>query len=229
MSENTQTSPTASSSASKSMILTLGFVTTLSGFLIVTAFQATKPVIEENKRLSIQKTVLEVIQGATAYKHFIINDKGELLEASPSLKGTNVYAGYDANGKLMGLAAEGRAQGYSGAVETIYAYKPDCQCITGVKVIKQTETPGLGDKVMTDKSFVANFEKLDVQLNAAGTALANAIVAVKHGSKKNPWEVDAISGATISSRAIAKGLNGSAQEVLPKIVPLLSKIEGAKP
>ena len=216
-----------SGNTSKAMIATLGFVTALSGFLIVTVYQATKPAIEENKRLAIQKTVLEVIKGATAYKHFVINDKGELLAAAPGLKGTNVYAGYDAGGKLTGLAAEGRAQGYSGAVETIYAYTPSCQCITGVKVIKQTETPGLGDKVITNKDFVANFDKLDATVN--GDALANAIVAVKHGSKKNPWEIDAISGATISSKAIAKGLNGSAQDVLPKVVPLLSQMEGAKP
>lgn len=216
-----------SGNTSKAMIATLGFVTALSGFLIVTVYQATKPAIEENKRLAIQKTVLEVIKGATAYKHFVINDKGELLAAAPGLKGTNVYAGYDAQGKLTGLAAEGRAQGYSGAVETIYAYTPSCQCITGVKVIKQTETPGLGDKVITNKDFVANFDKLDATVK--GDTLANAIVAVKHGSKKNPWEIDAISGATISSKAIAKGLNGSAQDVLPKVVPLLSQMEGAQP
>ncbi|QTR53605.1 RnfABCDGE type electron transport complex subunit G [Thiothrix unzii] len=216
-----------SGNTSKAMIATLGFVTALSGFLIVTVYQATKPAIEENKRLAIQKTVLEVIKGATAYKHFVINEKGELLAAAPGLKGTNVYAGYDAGGKLTGLAAEGRAQGYSGAVETIYAYTPSCQCITGVKVIKQTETPGLGDKVITNKDFVANFDKLDATVK--GDALANAIVAVKHGSKKNPWEIDAISGATISSKAIAKGLNGSAQDVLPKVVPLLSQMEGAQP
>lgn len=217
------------------MIATLGFVTALSGFLIVTVYQATKPAIEENKRLSIQKTVLEVIKGATADKHFIINDKGELLEAVPGMKGINIYAGYDARGKLMGVAVEGSAQGYSGSVDTIYAYTPACECITGIKVIKQTETPGLGDKVITDKNFVANFDKLEAKVNAAGDALANAIVAVKHGAKHNPWEIDAISGATISSKAIAKGLNGSAQQVLPKVVPLLPTIEskftseGAKP
>ena len=216
-----------SGNTSKAMIATLGFVTALSGFLIVTVYQATKPAIEENKRLRIQQTVLEVIKGATAYKPFVITANGDLLEATPDLKGTNVYAGYDAQGKLMGLAAEGRAQGYSGAVETIYAYTPSCQCITGVKVIKQTETPGLGDKVITNKDFVANFDKLDATVK--GAALANAIVAVIDGSKKNRWEIDAISGATISSKAIAKGLNGSAQDVLPKVVPLLSQMEGAQP
>lgn len=218
-----------SANTSKAMIMTLGFVTALSGFLIVTAYQATKDKIEENKRQSIQKTVLEVVKGAASFKHFVLNDKGELLESTPGMKGTNVYAGYDAQGKLLGVAAEGSAQGYSGSVDTIYAYTPACECITGLKVIRQTETPGLGDKVLTDKDFVANFEKLEAKVDAAGKALANAIVAVKHGTKKNPWEIDAISGSTITSKAVAKGLNNSAQNVLPKVLPLLPKIEGAKP
>ena len=69
-----------------------------------------------------------------------------------------------------------------------------------------------------------------ITTNCAVLGVALSLIHIfKHGSKKNAWEVDAISGATISSRAIAKGLNGSAQEVLPKIVPLLSTIEGAKP
>ncbi|WGZ94140.1 MAG: hypothetical protein QJT81_20540 [Candidatus Thiothrix putei] len=33
----------------------------------------------------------------------------------------NTDAGYDAQGKLVGVAAEGSAQGYSGSVDTIYA------------------------------------------------------------------------------------------------------------
>ncbi|HID07807.1 MAG TPA: FMN-binding protein, partial [Armatimonadetes bacterium] len=69
------------------------------------------------------------------------------------------------------------------------------------------ETPGLGDKIITDKKFQKNFEALDAKLNKNGTALANAIVTVKAGSKKHDWQIDAISGATISSRAIGKALD----------------------
>ncbi|OOZ57680.1 hypothetical protein BOW42_00870 [Solemya velum gill symbiont] len=91
------------------------------------------------------------------------------------------------------------------------------------------ETPGLGDKIITDKNFVANFDALDVRLNSDATALANAVVLVKKGSKTNPWEVDAITGATISSNAVAKAINASAQQLLPQIQPYLEELEGAQP
>lgn len=220
--------PSAPASASKAMIITLGLVTALSGFLVVSTFQYTKPLIEENKRLGIEKAVLQVIPGAASYKHMVLTDK-ELLPETANATGTNVYVGYDASGKFVGLAAEGGAQGYADIIQIIYGYKPDCECVTGIKVIKLAETPGLGDKIITDKNFVANFDALEVKLNAEKSALANAVVAVKHGSKQNPWEVDAISGATISSKAVAKGINNSAQALLPKIAPFLPQLQGAKP
>ncbi|MEW8061985.1 MAG: FMN-binding protein, partial [Candidatus Thiodiazotropha sp.] len=86
------------------------------------------------------------------------------------------------------------------------------------------ETPGLGDKIITDANFVANFEALDARLSGDGQALENEIVTVKHGSKQNPWEIDAISGATISSKAVGKALNQSAKRLLPDLVPQLDKL-----
>lgn len=61
---------------------------------------------------------------------------------------------------------------------------------------------------------------------ADGTALANPIKVVKHGSKRNPWEIDAISGATVTTKAVGKGINDSAQRLLPRLVPHLDKVRG---
>jgi electron transport complex protein RnfG len=47
--------------------------------------------------------------------------------------------------------------------------------------------------------------------------LLNEIITVKHGTKKHPWEIDAISGATVSSKAIGKMLNNSAKKQFPRI------------
>lgn len=47
--------------------------------------------------------------------------------------------------------------------------------------------------------------------------LLNEIITVKHGTKKHPWEIDAISGATVSSKAIGKMLNKSAKIQFPRI------------
>jgi electron transport complex protein RnfG len=88
------------------------------------------------------------------------------------------------------------------------------------------ETPGIGDKIYTDAAFLANFEALDARLDASGTALANPIRVVKHGSKRKPWEIDAISGATVTSKAVGRGINDSAQRLLPRLAPNLDQLRG---
>ena len=53
--------------------------------------------------------------------------------------------------------------------------------------------------------------------NTERSALAHAIVTVKHGKKVEAWEIDAISGATVTSRAVGKALNDSAQVLVPAV------------
>ena len=84
-----------------------------------------------------------------------------------------------------------------------------------------------GQDIMTDTHLLFSqetrdtkpwiFEALDAKLTDAGDALAHKIVAVKAGKKQSAWEVDAISGATISSVAVAKALDRSMQRVAPLI------------
>ena len=92
--------------------------------------------------------------------------------------------------------------------------------------MESKETPGLGDKIETDPDFLRNFERLDASLAEDQSKLANAIVPVKKGEKTNPWEVDGITGATISSVAIANILDGSAQYWVPRINAKLADFEG---
>jgi electron transport complex protein RnfG len=208
------------------MILILGLVATVSGLLVVIAYKLTLPIIEENKRIAIEQAVFQVVPGASERKDFVL--VGDQLYKATDKKtddGMSVYVAYDGNGVLKGIAAEAAAQGYANIIRLLYGYDPDCQCITGIKVIKLSETPGLGDKIITDQEFVANFNHLDVRLNSSGTALANSIVTVKHGTKTQPWEIDAISGATISSRAVGKALNQSAQVLLPGLATHVEELK----
>jgi electron transport complex protein RnfG len=207
------------------MIRTLMGIAMLSGFLVVLTYQLTKPIIAENQRRAIEAAVFNVIPGAVARKDFVITD-GELnlATADKPTEGILVYAGYDSEGELKGVAAKAAAQGYADMIHILYGYDPACECIRGIKVLKLAETPGLGDKIITDANFVANFEALDARLSSDGETLANEIVTVKHGTKQNPWEIDAISGATISSKAVGKAINQSAKQVLPDLVPHLNKL-----
>jgi len=150
---------------------------------------------------------------------------GKLQPAGESAAGESVYAGYDANGELMGIAARAAAQGYADMIHLLYGYDPACECIRGIKVLKMAETPGLGDKIIKDADFQANFDALDARVDMQQMALANPIITVKHGSKQHPWEIDAISGATISAKAVGKALNQSAQALLPQLQPLIQQID----
>jgi electron transport complex protein RnfG len=206
--------PTPKRTSSTRMITVLGLVSMLSGFLVVLVYQLTLAPIAENKRVMIEKAIFQVVPGAVSRKDFIVSEQG-ITPASEG-EGIHIYAAYDADGKLKGIAAEAAAQGYADMISLLFGYDPACQCITGISVLKMAETPGLGDKIITDADFVANFEALDATV--AGDALANPIVTVKSGTKNNPWEIDAISGATVSSNAVGKALNLSAQRLLPLLV-----------
>ncbi|WP_256857833.1 hypothetical protein [Solemya velum gill symbiont] len=95
------TSTRAHKTTSTAMILTLGLVTALSGFLVVFVYQATKPVIAENKRLAIEQAVLQVIPGAESFTPMLLTEDA-LVPVAPGIEGTRVYAGYDGENSFIG-------------------------------------------------------------------------------------------------------------------------------
>jgi electron transport complex protein RnfG len=221
------TAPAPALTSSKAMILTLGLVATLCGILIVSAYQGTLSAVNANKRIKLERAVFQVIPGAATMKEFIATTGGIAPANGDSTNGgVKFYAAYDQAGALKGIAAEAAATGYADLVRVLYAYDPEKQAITGIGVVSMRETPGIGDKILTDKDFLKNFEALDVTLAPDMKALANAVKTVKHGTKQHPWEIDAISGATVTSKAVGKGINDSTQRLLPLLVPNLDKLKG---
>lgn len=217
------------STPSAAMIRTLGIVATVCGILLVLTYQNTLDAINANKRIALERAVFKVIPGAKTMKEFHVGRAGLVPEGAAAPEGAvKFYAAYDAAGQLKGLAAEAAGMGYADMVRVLYAYNPEKQAIDGFGVVGHRETPGIGDKIIFDKAFLKNFEALDARLNAAGDALANAIKVVKHGSKQNPWEIDAIAGATVTSRAVARGVNDSAQKLVPLLAPHLDKLKETK-
>ena len=210
------------------MLRTLGGIAMLSGLLVVLVFQYTQPIIEENKRIAIEQAVSRVIPGVVSKKDFILGPDGLFDAGGRDLKGEKVYAAYDAKGELKGVALEAAATGYQDVIRILYGYNQDCQCVTGIKVLKMAETPGLGDKIAFDPDFLKNFEALDARLNEAKNALENTIVTVKHGTKREQWEIDSISGATISSKAIGRMINDSGQRMFPLIIKHLDELRAGQ-
>jgi len=208
------------------MIRTLGAIAMLSGLLVVLVFQYTKPIIAENQRIGIEKAVFKVVPGASRRVDIMLGESGVMTPGENGGTGEKVYAAFDEEGGLKGVALASGAQGYQDVVKLLYGYDPECSCIRGIKILKMTETPGLGDKIAFDPAFLMNFEALDASLNETGDALAHPIVAVKAGKKQSAWEVDAISGATISSVAVAKALDRSMQRMAPLIQRYKQELSG---
>jgi electron transport complex protein RnfG len=147
--------------------------------------------------------------------------EGEDSPANP------VYATYDADGTLVGVAIPAAAQGYQDTIRALFGYDPEAGELTGYKVLESKETPGLGDQIGKNPDFLAQIEGMPVAVAEDGDGLAHAIETVKAGTKENPWEIDAIAGATISSEAVGVMLNEACQEVVPIIQRNLGRLAEA--
>lgn len=208
------------------MIVTMVLVASICGMLIVGAFEGTQDAIAENKRITLERAVFNVLPGAASVREYVAMPGGiQPFTGSVPVGGVKFYAAFDQSGALKGIAAEAAGKGYADTVRVLYGYDAKCQCIIGIGVVSMRETPGIGDKIITDQIFLKNFEALDVRVNAEMSALANAVKTVKHGSKTNPWQIDAIAGATVTSKAVGRGINESAQKLLPKLVPHIGELK----
>jgi electron transport complex protein RnfG len=223
-----QSPPVVSSVA---MIRALGLIAMIAGLLVVLVFQYTAPIIKEKERRALEKAVLRVIPGLNQEQAtrigFVLNTQGLVRSDETTTGEANIFAVYDGAGKLAGIALQGAAQGYQDVVRTLYGYNPDCECIVGLTIMKSTDTPGMGDKktVEGDVKFMANFKALFAKLTADKRHVAHPIETVKHGTKTDPWQVDAMSGATITSKAIGNGLRKSTGELLPLVAQHLPEME----
>ena len=199
------------------------------GLLIVTAFQVTQPIIERNKAEALQEAIFHVLPNTSTSRTYRLDKAGDFKLLEGKAHGEKlVYAGYGDREELVGLAVEAQGMGYQDVIGLIYGYSFAEEAIIGIQVLESKETPGLGDKIETDPGFLENFEALDVSLRDDLSELANPVVPVKHGAKTHPWEVDGITGATISSVAIAKILNQSAQYWVPRIQNRLGDFQGGE-
>jgi electron transport complex protein RnfG len=210
--------PAAPTPRSGPMLRAMVGVGLACGLLIVSVYVGTLPTIERNRQEALERAILQVLPSARSHATFVFDAaEGFRPATAQAAAGPRVHAGYDGEGRLVGLAVEAEGMGYQDVIQLLYGYSLEQDAIVGVRVLGSRETPGLGDRIETDPAFLQNFERLDVSLAADGEALAHAIEFVKPGAKQHAWQVDGITGATISSQAIAGILGRSASWWIPRI------------
>jgi electron transport complex protein RnfG len=204
--------------SSRKMLQAMVGIGLLCALLIVLTYEGTASRIEHNRAEALERAIFRVLPGTETTAPYQLNEQDMLVVPPPETQNGNiVYAGFDGSGKLTGVAITASGQGYADVLRILYGYDPEKEAVVGIYVLESKETPGLGDKIEKDPDFLKNFEALDVSLNEEGTALKNRVVPVKSGTKENPWEVDGITGATISSRAIGNILGNSTEKWIPLI------------
>lgn len=193
------------------LVATLGLAGLLSGLIIVSVYEATLPAIEAYKAKVLREAVFKVLPGVERMQRMVYEDDKLVASEDETKADDAVFAGYDADGTLIGYAIPTAGPGFQDIVRVLYGYLPDKRQVSGMEVLESRETPGLGDKIYKDLAFVANFDAL---------AVDPEIVAVKKGTKTQPNQVDAITGATISSKAVVRIINEANRRWLERLADL---------
>lgn len=206
--------PAAPDVAASRLFATLGVSGALAGLLIVVAWQWTQPTITRNKAARLQAAVEEVLAGPDRFDTLYV--VGETLSDTPPARGTAelVYVGYAGDGRVVGFAIDAAQPGFADVVRLIFGYDPARHQLLGIKVLENKETPGLGDKIEKDTAFVGQFSDAATPLRGVKTGRATG----------DPHEIDMITGATISSRAVIRIVN----DALARLDPLIGAwLQGA--
>ncbi len=125
--------------------------------------------------------------------------RAELIEADEFvLVEEDVYRAVK-DGETVGYTVSEDTAGYGGVISMIVGIKTDGS-VAGIRIVTHSETPGLGSRV-ADDNFIAEF--------------ANEVtpITVKKGGGAEQGEVNAISGATVSCNAVARGVNNAAKKL----------------
>jgi electron transport complex protein RnfG len=192
------------------LIFTLGLAGFLSGIAIIGIYETTLPTITAYKAKVLREAVFKVLPGVTQIKKFRYTE-GKLQEAAPSARDdeNTIYGGYDDQNVLIGYAITAQGPGFQDTIRILYGYHMEKRLVVGMEVLESRETPGLGDKIYKNADFQENFFALQVE---------PSVVLVKKGAKSAPNEVDAITGATISSKAIVKIINKGNEKWLERLL-----------
>ena len=181
------------------IIIVLTLITVISGAVLAVLDIYTKPRIDAYKNKVRNEAVYEVLPE---------NVKVETITKTANENGEDVeYTFYEAtkNNKIVGYAFQVAGGGFQSELVLMVSVTPDFSEIINAKILAQVETPGLGTKIEDDPSnkedpawFMHQFK--DLMVNPKITYIKNV-----KPSKDN--EIQAITGATISSAAIVRIMN----------------------
>jgi Na+-translocating ferredoxin:NAD+ oxidoreductase subunit G len=170
----------------------LVIVVVISTFSLGYTNMVTKNIIHENQVSKFNEEIIILFENMKDYNILTFNG----LEGNGVENENDAY--YEVIGskdEVIGYVVVGSAMGYNGEIKVLVAVSDDKEKILNVSVLSQLETPGIGTKIVTDKSFLRQFENL-------------ALNDVNEGN-----QVDAITGATVSSNAMISAVKKAVNKI----------------
>ncbi len=171
------------------MVLVLTVLGLVSGLILSLVSNYATPIINENNREAIKEAVFYVLPNTEDYE-------------VKTIEGKEVYVTRDSEGQVNGYGFTASGSGYQGTIELMVGVKPDFKEIQGIQILESSETPGLGGKIRGD-NFKNQFRDKD----------ASSGVSLVKSAPTEPGEIEAITGATISSQAVVDIINKGLEHV----------------
>ena len=167
-----------------SMLLTLTIIGAFAGGGLAKVSAWADPLIAANKKAETERAI------------FLVNPAGKSYEAVPDLKFT-IYNVYDEAKQSIGYSLPWEGNGFQGKIGIMIGLSTDLSTISSIEILEQVETPGLGTKI-TEDPFRKQF---------SGMKAEPQVDWVKGAPPTKPNEIQTITGATISSKAIVAIVN----------------------
>jgi electron transport complex protein RnfG len=183
----------------RKMIIVLTAVMVLSGLVLAATFSGLSSRIEANREAALNASLASIFSSET---------DGDLRFEELESGGPTIYRATTGAADALGFAVRVQAQGYGGTITMLVGLSTGLDELLGIEVVEQVETPGLGGNI-TDDSFKRQFVGLDA---------AEPIGWVKN-VEPDPGanEIQAISGATITSKAVVSGMNNTLADAIDTI------------
>ncbi|MBZ0177937.1 MAG: RnfABCDGE type electron transport complex subunit G [Melioribacteraceae bacterium] len=172
------------------MLVTLTIVGVISGALLSEISGWAEPKIEAHRKAETEKAIFEVQPSAESY---------EVVDGIDF----ECYKVFDKNKEKTGYALTYSGSGFQGKIRLMIGMDNSLEKVLGLKVLEQVETPGLGTKI-TEDDFTNQFK---------GLSAVPGIDWVKGASPSKPNEIQAITGATISSKAVVSIMNDGIEKL----------------
>lgn len=177
-------------------------ITLIAGLVLGFVYELTKEPIRLQEEKAIQEACRAVFEQAASFEDTAYT-VGEKLTAQLKETGVEigtVYDAVDASGEHLGYVVEtATSEGYAGKI-TLYMGVTDDGKLNGISILTISETPGLG--MRAEEVLVPQFESVPVTI----------FTYTKSGSMSES-EIDAISGATVTTKAIVNAVNGGIRVV----------------